>query len=339
MLLTIITAVNSAVADNEKYGESPQAVRPESYTIPPVGELYERVQPTPDFVLDYFASFDKDIIPPDKPYKAYFPTVSELAEIKAAVEQLPPRMKGPIGSRLVGIYFIENMIGSGWTEWFKDDDGNKYYIMALNHIVLKKDASQWLTDKERTVFAVDDPSYSININIGAGMSGFYYIFYHEMGHILDYSTNITPGEPTGAQAEGFALQQRPGAMDNKTYPFIQNYWMGYRTPAKKYDFKGRSDVVFYGLFGGPKLKISQAPEIYERLEHSPFITLYGGLSYMEDFAEYFAAYMNIRVLKRPWILTVEHNGETVYEINDPLERDNIADRVGFMDSLFDKLSD
>lgn len=333
ILLLALSAANiSCSAGEEKTGRA-AAVTPGNYTIPPVGGLSDRVQPTPDFVLDYFAAFDKDIIPENKPYLAYYPTEQELAEIKYAVEMLPDAVREKISPHVAGIYFIENMIGSGWTEWFTDDSGTMYFVLAFNSSVLKKEASQWLSDKERSAFKTDDPAYSINIDIGAGMSGFYYIFYHEAGHLLDYLMKVTPCEPGIGLADSYERMRPKGLIDRETYPFAYDYWLAYRKPVNEYDFAGRDKISFYGLYGGPEMDISQSPQVYERLDESPFITLYGATSYMEDFAEYFAAYMNSRVLDRPWRLTVEKGGELLYSMENPLDRPGIEDRVGFIESV------
>jgi len=308
-----------------------------NYTYPPDTKLEDRVFKAPDFVLDYFTQFDEDIILEDKPYIAYTPTPGEMKEIRSVVRKLPEIYHEKISPRFLGLFFIENMIGSGWTEWIPGPDGERLMIMALDSEVLKLDASDWLTKKEKSAFIIDDPGYDIHIDIGSGMSGFYYIFNHEISHVYDYIEGITPGEPGFDSAREYARLKEEGASLDGRYPLVDGIWKSYSEPVDIYDFPHRKDISFYGLSGGPKINISDAPAVYADLMETPFVTLYGSLSWMEDFVELFAAYMNIEEYGRPWRLTVTHGGETVFEIDaeDVLYRDTVKDRTDMIKSMIE----
>ena len=303
-----------------------------AHSFPLGGELAERVGPAPQPVMDLFAEYDRDIIPHDKPYRAYTPTEEQMRDIRAAIAALPRAVRDTAAPRLLGIYFIENMIGSGWTEWMIGPDRQEYFVIALNAEVLQLNASDWITKKEKTVFKPDDPAMDLRIDIGADRSGFYYIFCHEIAHVYDYATDVTPGEPGQAPAKLFEEKIRRCKSMKERFPFMHEYWQEFRKPAPAHDFEGRASVSFYGL-GGPNVNMSAAPELYRALETGPFVTLYASQNWMEDFAELFAAWMSIEILGRPWKLTVTRNGETVYTMEQPLKREPLAARASLMKKI------
>ena len=304
----------------------------DNYIFPPSGNIASRIYPTPQFILDYYAEIDKDLIAPDKPYRAYTPTQAEMAEIEAVIANLPEKFAAKIAPRLLGIYFVENLIGSGWGDWVPGKDGNNYFIMIFNSSVLKMSASEWITGKEKSVFVFDQPGYALEIDIGSGMSGFYYIFYHEITHIYDYIAKVTPGEDSMKSAQEYELMQGNAAY-RKKYPYIDGVWKYFTTPEDQHNFPGRENITFYGLSGGPKIKISEAPAYYEKLKSTPFVTLYGTLNWMEDFSEYMAAYMSAVVMKRPWTLRITKDGKPIYEMNGVFDRALAQERRQFAEKL------
>jgi hypothetical protein len=331
VLLAFSLLPGLSCAEAEKKAPVP-ARNIENYTFPPQGNIEDRVFTTPQFLIDYYTDIDKSLIPADKPYKAYKPTESEMAEIKTVIRQLPKQYKDKVSPRLLGIYFIENLIGSGWSEWMPGKDGKRYYYMLFNSKVLKMGASEWITGKEKSALIMDKPGYDLEIDIGGGMSGFYYIFYHEFSHVFVYIVGVTPGEPGSDKASQFVVMANSPSM-RKKYPFISGVWQQYTVPVKEYNFPGRENVTFYGLSGGPKIKISEASGYYEKLRSTPFVTLYGSQSWMEDYAEFIAAYMNVEVMKRPWVLRIKKDGIVIYEMNGVFDRKLIDFRMKFAEGL------
>lgn len=303
------------------------------HAVPPSGALIDRVGPAPQSVMDLFAEYDRDIIPRDRPYSAYTPTQAQMREIQGVIGMLPAAVRDAVPQRLLGIYFIENMIGSGWTEWMMGPDRQQYYVIALNAEVLELNASDWISKKENSVFKRDDPAYDVRIDIGADLAGFYYIFFHEIAHVYDYMNSVTPGEPGQAPAKLFEEKIRRGKSMEEKFPYMHAYWKSFGEPAADVDFSGRSDVVFYGLWGGPNIAISHAPTLYRHLSQSPFVTLYASQNWMEDFAELFAAWMSSEIMGRPWSLTVTQDGNPVFVIEHPLKQARLAARVAVMKGL------
>ena len=303
-----------------------------NYTCPPTAPLEERIYPATDFVMDYFAAFDRELIPEDKPYTPYTPTAEERASLDATFAALPDKVREVVTPHLLGIYFIENMIGSGWTEWISGPEGD-YYIVALNADVLHKNASDWISGKEKSVYIQNREGYDVRIDIGEDLTGGYYILLHEIGHVYDYIMQVTPGEPGLPPAMDFELLRVTQPVAIKKYRYMRKFWLKFRAPDPDYDFMERENVTFYGLFGGPKINISKAMAIYQELEKSPFITLYAAQNWMEDFAELFAAYVSTRIMKRPWTLKVTKDGNVIYEMDDVLERPSLKNRVALLEKI------
>lgn len=61
-------------------------------------------------------------------------------------------------------------------------------------------------------------------------------------------------------------------------------------------FTKRKDVAYYF---GARLTADQMVPVYEQLEQTNFVTLYGTTKPVEDFAEAFASYVHTVLLKRP----------------------------------------
>ncbi|MFA6449741.1 MAG: hypothetical protein WCX65_09750 [bacterium] len=333
MLCISLLAICGACSGRKASETIHPAKKFESYIFDPNKPLAGRVETAPDFVLDYLSEFDSDYLKKSNlKYTPYTPTATELAEVKKYINELPKGFAGKIAPKLLGIYFVNNLLGSGLTDWVAGEENETYFFMVFNPDVLKIDASEWITDKERSCFKAD-PAYNLEINIGSGTSGFYYIFYHEIAHGYDYVEHVTPGEPgLDAEKKYVELKKKSPNMVS-AYPFIDRIWNEYRKPAAAYDYSGRDKITFYGINDGPKLNMSEAPELYTRMLESPFVSLYGSMSWMEDFAEYSAMYMSVKKLNRPWALTIKKDGKTVFEMKDILDRENISDRFSYIENV------
>lgn len=309
----------------------PDAKKLSSYELPLPEKLSDRVYPTPKFILDFYKDFDKDYMDPKNPYMAYTPGEEELKVIRSIIDNIPAKMAADISPRFLGVYFIENMVGSAMTDFLYDGD-DIYTFIVFNPKVLRMSASEWITDKEKSAFQMDSTEYDLKIDIGDDIPGFYYIFYHEFAHAYDYVFKVTPGEKSMPSAEQYLLdlRNRKGCAD---YPFVCRTWESYHVPHEGTDFDGRDRVTFYGLNNGPHIKISEAAGIYRALEESPYVSLYGAQSWMEDFAEYVAMYVSSETLGRPWELSITKNGAEIYHMSQPIRRGNIASRRKIVEDI------
>jgi len=270
-----------------------------THTIGAQAAIFNKVATTPDFTLEYLRKLD------EKPnYSSYTPGTKEMEIIRKATEILPPQHKKLINDRLIGIYFVNDFLSSGYTEWVIDSDSNLYFFIVFNPKTLESDISRILTEKEKTAFIKDDSFTDISIDCGKKHSGFYYIFLHEAGHILDYLKNITPYvEKTLIEIQGIKIIEKP---------FTEKIWADYSRPEKKYDFPERNNIKFYGFGGGPKIKISDSAKLYKHFSKTPFFTLYASQNWVEDWAEFYAFTIMANKLKIPYTIKISQNNKIIY---------------------------
>ena len=276
----------------------------ESYGFNADTPLTARIGEPPAFLLTYLKKLDNS---PD--YEPYLPERGEMESIHSALNDLPLRQKKLMKYRLIGMYFIKNFKGSGLTEWVVDRENRVYAVMVFNAAVLKKNMSELLTEKERTCFGIDDTSMAITINCGTTYSAFMYILLHESTHLVDYVEPVTP----------YADRQFNGYFRIKTSStdFTKSVWNDYDVPKRKYLFSDK--VAFYG-FTKPQLRVSEAVSVYTDLSRSPYVSLYGSLSWAEDLAELMAFYHISRILKQPYTISITRGGKnllSIYPLNAP----------------------
>lgn len=333
----LFVCVAGAWAEGASAPVIPPAKVAENHHFPPSGALRDRIFDPPPELVSYLANLDTDFVVPGKPYyTAYSPTESEKKFMGDIIDNLPAKLRDTVAPRFMGIYFIENLAGSGWADWtVSSADGTNYFYIVLNPIVLRMNASDWISWKEKSAFRVDEKGWDISIDIRYDLPGFYYILIHEMCHVFDYVKRVTPLEPQMETAKAYEELVSAGQLPADVLPFMNGMWAKFKTPAAAYDFEGRSGISFYGFNGAPGIEISKAAGYYARLEKSPFVTLYGSTNWMEDFAEYAAAYISKNYFDAPWTLMVTKDGAAVYEMKDIFARAGAEKRIEFMHELFD----
>lgn len=93
---------------------------------------------------------------------------------------------------------------------------------------------------------------------------------------------------------------------------MQASWSSDRTgqpfPRDGQGFAQRGDVAYYV---GAKLGIAEAGPIYRALATTSFPTLYAAMNPWYDFAESFATYVHVVLLRKPWEVQVRGIGDDV----------------------------
>ncbi len=274
-----------------------------SYEFDSNALLIERVNETPAFVLDFFKELDET-----DTYKNYKLNEEEAEQVSEFLNMLPEIFKEVMRQKLIGIYFIENFMGGGYTEYVLDEKNNIFTILIINPETLKSGLSEFLTFKENTCFIKNDESITVALDCGDEYTGLLYILLHEAAHIADYINNYTP----------FVEKSVQKFSNYKQLNFVEGVWLEYDKPENKYDFKGRTDIKFYGLGGGPKINLSEAEYYYDKIFNAPFASLYGSKNWAEDFADYCAfAYMTDN-LNLDYSINIYKDGELLksYDMND-----------------------
>ncbi len=270
-----------------------------SYSFDSGAPFISRIKKAPGFVLKYLKALASN-----RSYLPYYPEEKELELIQNAFLELPPLNKKIIMEKVAGIYFVSNLLGSGMADWLMDDKNNVYCTLYFNPFVLKMSLSQWLTYKENTCFLTAGSNWSLQIDAGKEYSGMFGILLHESTHCADYVENICPF------VEDIIFKIRKEKP--RETPFIVNIWLSNNLPIPAYDFTMRKMITFYGFHGGPKIKMSNAPELYQELSGTPFVSLYGSRYWIEDLAETELFYHLTQVLKQPYRIIVMKDGKTVF---------------------------
>lgn len=281
-----------------------------NYSFNSESSLKSRVCPASEIVLSHLRKMDNM-----DDYKAYIPEKNEMSIIGNSFDNLPPLTRSLLRERLLGIYFITNLLGSGLTDWVVDKDNNIYMFMVFNPEVLKKNFSELITSKEKTCFKNDDSSIELSFDCGKRYNGFLYILLHESTHAVDYVMDITPYTEK--------IIQRFQANTKNETEFTSGIWMEYSRTYLKYPF--RDDVTFYGFGNGPKMKISEAVDIYTQLSMSPFPSLYGSTNWAEDLAEFVTFYHYTEKMKQKFVINLYRDGKIIYTA-EPMKNPEVRKR-------------
>ena len=230
-----------------------------------------------------------------------------LADVKGAIADLPPDIWRLFSERLLGLYFVENLGGTGYTDFVVDLDNKPVagYIVLDADILGQQTANGWATWKENTPFKVQT-AYTLEARIetdanNSRKNAIQYILLHELGHVLSIGGNVHP-------PWNISPKDVPAGM---AYPLFELSWKIDRQ-ANKYrshfdaDFPQRKDVRYYF---GAQLPGDEMVPIYANLEKTNFPSLYAATSPGDDFAEAFASYVHVVLMKRPWQIAISHHGE------------------------------
>ncbi|MBU1076753.1 MAG: hypothetical protein KKH98_05630 [Spirochaetes bacterium] len=283
-------------------------------------QLLSRVKYAPHFVINAWKKWDKK-----DNYKQYTLNKNEKELVQNSLFRLPYLTRRTLRRRLIHIYFIENFLGYGVTDWVLDKTGQVYFYMIFNPDVLRKNISQVITEKEMTCFKKDTDEIDVKINCMTNHSGFLYILLHESTHAVDYVNNITPYvEPVMAKVTGEI---------NKKSRFTKDIWEEYAEPEDKYDYKYRSDITYYGMNDGPKINISEAADFYKQLKETPFTSSYASLNWAEDLAEFVTFYQLTQKLEKPYQIKVLKNKKVIFQY-EPMKQKKVKKRFQFIEKAF-----
>ena len=230
------------------------------------------------------------------------------ADVAAALRTLPAPVKRAIEAKFAGVYFVDDLGGTGWTEELLDEKGQPVAgVIVLDAAVLAKlSANAWATWKENTPFK-PDAHWRLAAEIErAGednrRQAIQYILLHELGHVLAIGTRLHPSAdlaPKDAAAHG-------------PYTYYPLSWQG--APGDKYlsrfdaAFTTRREAVYYL---GAKLEGARMEEAYRQLQATNFPTLYAATNPLDDFAEAFVTYVHTEMQQRPFAVRLYRDDKLV----------------------------
>ena len=289
-----------------------------SYRIIKARSLGDLVDRCPPVVLEAWKKWDCR-----EDYRPYLPTDAEKARISADLLKLPPLTRRVMKKRLLGIYFITNILGSGRTDWVLDKEGNMYCYLVFNPRVLHMGMSELISWKEQTCFRKNSGDEKIEISVSGGESGFFYIALHESTHLVDYVRQVTPY--TEEEVKTFYAQSP------KETAFTRNTWCGLNKTCRTWPFTGK--VRFYGLGGPPLADRREAIDLYRGLENSPFFSLYGTMNWAEDLAEFLTFYHLTQKMGFTYTITIKKQGKEVYS-SEPAASPLVKKRFPTLQSFY-----
>ncbi|MCL2154476.1 MAG: hypothetical protein FWH53_02300 [Leptospirales bacterium] len=279
--------------------------------------LKDRVFDAPPFVIDYLKKLDKT----DK-YKPYTISQSDKYEIEKCIAGLPKKIKDVLNIKLLGIFFVDEFMGGGLTEYVFDIKGNLYSIIILNPKILKTSMSDWINYRDNSIFNETD-GITVKSICKPNNLQLLQTIVHEISHVYDYHVHITPY--TDAELTIFKTSD--------ISPFIDNVWENYYKPVKEYDFPQRDHMSFYG-FGDKKIDSLYAAELYKDLLNTPFSSLYGSISWGEDFAESFTWFYLNKLFGIEYTVNVYRDKILLISFS-PLKIKKIEQRIRILEELID----
>ena len=297
---------------NEPVPPERDLTRIEAYNFVPGSRLEDRVSVIPPALLALFRDLDKA---PE--YEAYEPKAADKALFMEYFSLLPPVYKQVFYKRCVGIFFVKNLKGNGVTSWAEDAGHEVYFHIVLNPAALTDGLSATLSAREKSCF-VNEAGAELKVDAGKKYKGLLYGLFHEATHGVDYVKGITP---YADDTMPVSLRPEKGRGEN----FFRASWADFALPVISADYPLRDKITFYGLNGGPKLRLAEAPGLYAGMERGGFVSLYGSRSWAEDCAELATMYMLNRRLGQPYKIKLKAGGTPL--IIEPLRSGLAAARA------------
>lgn len=268
--------------------------------------LAERVSAIPNSLLKTWRDADSKLNPIALTYQNYTPSLAEQEILKKSLVGLPEAWQKVLQKKVVRIFFVENLIGAGITDWvLKGKNDQRFYTIILNPKLFHTSAKAWLEYRANSMFKQGD--YRITYIGIPDIPAVTYALLHEAAHIIDFENYQTPFVDP--------FMQQYLNITTKETPFIKHVWLSYDKPLKIFEFPERKQLNAYhltvqrGYISNDKL-----PEILKRLKHTPFVTPYASLTWAEDFAD-FSAFSHLeRMGETPLHLQLKNGKETIVDI-------------------------
>jgi hypothetical protein len=186
-------------------------------------------------------------------------TAVERAKVQVAIASLPPLNQDALKKHLHRLAFVDGIPGEG-TGLTSPDTQAGQYDMTFRASIIDESLSSFLTTKERRVFVDSGSAFKVVVT-GTGADALTYILLHESSHVLDGACGIVKAFPNA---------------------FDQGIWTAPRVMTPEQEQTLAAKTYFRG---GARLPLERAPEVYNSLSKTPFVSLYSTSSEKEDFAE------------------------------------------------------
>ena len=240
-----------------------------------------------------------------------------LASIK-----LMPEVEAILDKYILGIYLCENLGGTGVSGIVYRDNKPAGGFVILDSKVLDKNANDWITGKERSVFAKSNLQLNIEIEnpedntIANSMR---YILLHETGHVAAIVNNLLP-------------DYRKDYRDFENHVFLKGVWPEENKSIYDAVFPLRNKIRFYTSKG---LSLdNEWRNIYPVLERTGFPTLYSAMHPDEFFAEYFVSYIHTVIDRKKWELSIKDKDHILFKMSNGILKNKNSMQYGMIQNLF-----
>jgi hypothetical protein len=278
-------------------------------------KIEDRIVPAAGNVIDYLEALDST-----ENYDSYSLATEEKALFGEYLKMLPRNFQNIIAEKVIAIYFINNFMTAGMTNWAYDEDSNLYTVLFFNPDVLRQTVTDWVNYRDNSFFHDDNSGVIISAKCGGDYYALLSVLLHEASHIYDYYHRVTPyTEPVFN--DGSVV----------TTCFVDGIWAGYNTPLAIYNFNHRDELNAYGF--GYTLDRIRALDIYKDLKNTPFVSIYGSGTWAEDFAEAFTwAYLKEK-FDVTYTVEISVNDEIMLTFS-PLQNVHFQNRMRYLRELF-----
>ncbi|GAB6272116.1 MAG: hypothetical protein STSR0003_19610 [Smithella sp.] len=291
--------------------------------------LSERLAPAPaDLIqklrLDNQLDGFKEIPVPAAPSPEFF------AAIKQVENSLPEKTALLAQNRIIGIFTVANLGGSGYAETVLDESGRERYALIVldKDVLLKRKANDWATWKERSLFKpASEKQVELDVMIESEdtdnvQNSIEYILLHETGHALGKASCVHPSwTAKEIIPDGFARL----SWNKKNHEIRSNFDEVF--PARKF-------IKPYA-FDHSTLTEDQIIDVYRMLNTTTnFPSIHAATDLWEDFAESFVTYIHVVREKKPYKISIKEKGMPDIVYTSCWNHDRCKDKRAFMDQWF-----
>jgi hypothetical protein len=291
----------------------------QQHGLDPTAPLESRVGKTSASVLKLF----RDAGHTDT--KAHPLSEAERGQLRAAIKALPRVHRRILHERLRLVSFLDGMPNTALTSTANPKESFELFDITFNARILRQNVSEWLTWKEQSCFDSKGSRFSVSVDAGTKLNALLYVLLHEATHIVDMSEGITP--PIVLDGRSVKAASRPANA------FTEGVWNDLSLPVAAFRDPIRERVRFYSNPDAGLIPVDQAPDVYEWLRRTPFVSLYGGRNWLDDLAEFATVYHLTRVLKQPYRIVIRRGNEEVFAY-EPMKSELVRRRFGQMKRFY-----
>jgi hypothetical protein len=269
--------------------------------------LEDRVSSAPESVLKRFSNKLNVNV------SVHTVTPAERIILVNALAQLTPFQRRVLQNRLHAIYFMDGLPGNALTFPDGGPTADPMYSIAVRAGALHETVSELVTRKERTLFDSAGSELSVTVD-GGTLNAMVYVLLHEATHIVDFAVRATP-DP---------------AHPNGNYPLVTGIWRDVITPVDQYRLPILMGISYRR--NGRVIPIAHAPELYDGLGRTPFISVYASCDSYDDLAELVAWTELTGRLHQPYRILISKGG-TVLQAIEPAQSNLVQARLKYLGQL------